>query len=58
MATVHEPKTHDVVHGLVLDDGRTFSNWGLSRSTTPAVYLEPISYADVQAAVLDGARFP
>jgi FAD/FMN-containing dehydrogenase len=58
MTTVHEPKTHDAVHGLVLDDGRAFANWGLSRSTTPAVYLEPISYADVQAAVLDEARFP
>jgi len=42
----------------VRDDGRAFTNWGLSRSTTPAVYLEPLSYADVQAAVRDDAAFP
>jgi hypothetical protein len=58
MTTVHEPKTHDAAHGLVLDDGRAFANRGLSRSTATAVCLEPISCADVQAAVVDEARFP
>jgi FAD/FMN-containing dehydrogenase len=46
------------VHGLVIDDGRSYSNWGLSRTTKPAVYVEPITYADVQAAVRDESRFP
>src|SRR6202142_3197592 len=46
------------VHGLVIDDQRSYRNWGLSRTTKPAVYLEPISYADVQAAVRDEVRFP
>jgi FAD/FMN-containing dehydrogenase len=45
-------------HGLVLDGDHTFTNWGMSRSTKPAVYLEPIDYADVQAAVRDERRFP
>jgi hypothetical protein len=45
-------------HGLVLDGGHTFTNWGMSRSTKPAVYLEPINYADVQAAVRDEKGFP
>jgi FAD/FMN-containing dehydrogenase len=45
-------------HGLVLDGGHTFTNWGISRSTKPAVYLEPINYADVQAAVRDEKGFP
>jgi hypothetical protein len=44
--------------GLVVDGGRTYSNWGLSRLTKPAVYLEPLSYADVQVAVRDEQRFP
>ena len=35
-----------------------FSNWGQSRTTKPAVYVEPISYADVQAVVRDAKRFP
>jgi hypothetical protein len=39
----------EFVHGLVIsDESRTYSNWGLSRTTKLAVYLEPISYADVQ----------
>jgi len=46
------------VHGLVIDDGRLRRNWGLSRGTRPAVYVEPVSYADVQAVVRDGLRFP
>jgi FAD/FMN-containing dehydrogenase len=54
----NQPITKTPFHGLVLDDGRTFTNWGLSRSTRPAVYLEPVSYADVQAAVRDDKRFP
>jgi uncharacterized protein GlcG (DUF336 family) len=45
-------------HGLVENEGRTYANWGLSRTTRPAVYAEPISYADVQALVRDTARFP
>lgn len=46
------------VHGLCINDGRKFSNWGLSRSTQPAVYVEPISYANVQAVVRNTAQFP
>ena len=46
------------IQGLVQDEGRVFSNWGLSRTTKPAVYVEPISYADVQDVVRDAARFP
>ena len=45
-------------HGIFQNEGRSFSNWGLHRSTTPAVYVEPISYADVQAVVADHERFP
>ena len=45
-------------HGLLENEGRTYSNWGLSRTTKPAVYVEPISYADVQAVVRDAKRFP
>jgi len=44
--------------GIIENERRTRRNWGLSRSTTPAVYAEPISYADVCAAVRDTARFP
>lgn len=47
-----------VFQGLIQNEGRSFSNWGLHRSTTPAVFAEPISYADVQALVRDSARFP
>jgi hypothetical protein len=54
----NQPITKTPFHGVVLDDGRTFTNWGLSRSTRPAVYLEPVSYADVQVAVRDDKRFP
>lgn len=45
-------------HGLLEQEGHHYSNWGLSRTTTPAVYVEPISYADVQAVVSDAERFP
>lgn len=45
-------------HGLLNNEGRTVSNWGLSRTTRPAVYVEPVSYADVQAVVRDAGRFP
>jgi FAD binding domain-containing protein len=45
-------------HGILENEGCVYSNWGLSRSTKPAVYVEPISYADVQAVVRDTARFP
>ncbi len=44
--------------GLFENEGRSFANWGLHRATVPAVYAEPISYADVQAAVRDTVRFP
>ena len=45
-------------HGIVDNEGRVVSNWGQHRTTKPAVYVEPISYADVQAVVRDTARFP
>ena len=44
-------------HGLLENEGHIRSNWGLSHTTKPAVYVEPISYADVQA-VRDEQRFP
>jgi len=44
--------------GLLENEGRVYSNWGLSRTTKPAVYVEPVSYADVQAVVRDADRFP
>ena len=44
-------------HGLILE-GRSFSNWSSSRTTRPAVFAEPLSYQDVQAAVRDAGRFP
>ena len=45
-------------HGIFINDGRKFSNWGSSRSTQPAVYAEPISYADVQAIARNTEQFP
>ena len=45
-------------HGIVENEGRVIGNWGQHRTTRPAVYVEPISYADVQAVVRDGSRFP
>lgn len=47
-----------VFQGLIQAEGRGYSNWGLHRTTKPAVFAEPISYADVQALVCDSARFP
>src|SRR5687768_2657511 len=44
--------------GLFENEGHVYRNWGLSRSTRPAVYVEPISYADVQAIVRGAERFP
>ena len=44
--------------GLLENEGHVYRNWGLSHSTQPAVYVEPISYADVQAVVRDTRRFP
>ena len=35
--------------GLLENEGRPYSNWGLSRTTKPAVYVEPISYRDLSA---------
>ncbi|MGD9539396.1 FAD-binding oxidoreductase [Methylocystis sp.] len=45
------------VHGLIAEGG-SYSNWGGHRATTPAVYVEPISYADVQSIARDHGRFP
>ncbi len=45
------------VHGLIVE-GKSYSNWGRHRATTPAVYVEPISYADVQSIARDPGRFP
>src|ERR1700737_833254 len=44
--------------GLIESEGRSYSNWGLHRRTIPAVFAEPITYADVQSLVRDDARFP
>jgi FAD/FMN-containing dehydrogenase len=44
--------------GLIQNEGRGFSNWGLRRRTIPAVYAEPITYADMQSLVRDHTRFP
>ncbi len=46
------------VQGLVVAQGKRYANWGRHRVTTPAVYAEPVSYADVQRIVSDAARFP
>lgn len=45
-------------HGLLENEGRAYSNWGQSHTTKPAVYVEPISYEDVQEVVRDAKRFP
>lgn len=47
-----------LVQGLVVAEGKSYANWGGHRSTTPAVYVEPIDYADVQAVARDSVRFP
>jgi hypothetical protein len=46
------------VQGLIISEARSYANWGGHRATTPAVYAEPISYADVRAVVGGPSRFP
>ena len=58
MNTSMQAITAQPYHGLYINDGRKYSNWGSSRSTQPAVYVEPVSYADVQAVVRDREQFP
>lgn len=58
MNTNRKEITTQPYHGIFINDGRKFSNWGSGRSTQPAVYVEPISYADVQAIVRDTEQFP
>ncbi len=29
-------------HGLIENEGRAYSNWALTRTTRPAVYVEPL----------------
>ncbi len=53
-----QPEVSFPFHGIVQNEGRAYSNWGLSRTTRPAIYVEPTSYADVQAVVRDVSRFP
>lgn len=45
------------VQGLIAEGG-SYSNWGGHRATRPAVYVEPLSYADVQAVVRNATHFP
>ena len=44
--------------GLLENEGHSYRNWGVSRETSPAVYVEPLSSADVQRVVGDPLRFP
>ena len=53
-----QAQSQTLVQGLIQSEGASYSNWGLHRSTTPAVFVEPISYTDVQAIVRDSGRFP
>jgi hypothetical protein len=46
-----------VVQGLIVPGG-SYANWGRSRSTKPAVYVEPVTYSDVQEVVRNVAKFP
>jgi len=55
---MNDPTISPFFSGLLEREGHTYSNWGISRTTKPAVYVEPISYADVQTVVRDAARFP
>ena len=60
-APVPPPATDPIARpfqGLLEAEGHVYHNWGRSRETRPAVYVEPISVADVQAVVGDAARFP
>lgn len=52
------PARNFAFQGLIQNEGRSFANWGLHRTTTPAIFAEPISYGDVQALVSDVKRFP
>ncbi len=52
------PAEPQPVQGLVDTEGRAVSNWGLTRTTRPAVMVEPLNYADIQSVVRDEARFP
>ena len=52
------PSSNSPFHGIFQNEGRVFSNWGGHRTTKPAVYVEPISYADVQDVARDAKRFP
>ena len=54
---MNDPTISPPFHGL-LEQGHTYSNWGISRTTKPSVYVEPLSYADVQTVVRDAKRFP
>ena len=58
--THNEAQTTDLplFQGLIENEGRSYSNWGQHRRTTPAVFAEPITYADVQSLVRDDAHFP
>ena len=58
--THNEAQTTDLplFQGLIENEGRSYSNWGRHRRTIPAVFAEPITYADVQSLVRDDARFP
>jgi hypothetical protein len=53
-----QTKNLPLFQGLIENEGRSYSNWGLHRRTIPAVYAEPITYADVQSLVRDHTRFP
>jgi FAD/FMN-containing dehydrogenase len=44
--------------GLLENEGHVYHSWGLTHETKPAVYVQPISYADVQAVIADPIRFP
>ena len=42
---MNDPTISLFFRGLLEREGNTYSNWGISRMTKPAVYVEPISYA-------------
>ena len=49
-APVPPPATDPIARpfqGLLEAEGHVYHNWGRSRETRPAVYVEPISVADV-----------
>lgn len=57
-AVASPPPTPVPYQGLLDNEGHAYQSWGLTHETRPAVYVEPISYADVQAVVVDPIRFP